>query len=98
MDATPAERTGHTTIEGRYATLQPLNADAHADTLFNSVQGHDSLWDYISDGPFPAREGFRASLVNKAVSTDPGILRLSTISPPMPWGMRPICGSSLRTV
>src|SRR3984893_2597986 len=71
MDPTPAERPRHTTIEGRYVTLQPLNADAHADTLFNSVQGHDSLWDYMSDGPFPDREAFRASIEKKAVSTDP---------------------------
>ena len=71
MDATPAERPRHTTIEGRYVTLQPLNADAHADTLFNSVQGHDSLWDYMSDGPFPDCEAFRASIEKKAVSIDP---------------------------
>jgi RimJ/RimL family protein N-acetyltransferase len=71
MDLTPAERPRHTTIEGRYVTLQPLNAGAHADTLFRSVQGHDSLWDYMGDGPFPSREAFRASLENKSVSTDP---------------------------
>ena len=71
MDATPAKRPRHTTIEGRYVTLQPLNADAHANTLFNSVQGHDSLWDYMSDGPFPDREAFRASIEKKALSTDP---------------------------
>jgi RimJ/RimL family protein N-acetyltransferase len=71
MDVTPAERPRHTTIEGRYVTLQPLNAGAHADTLFRSVQGHDSLWDYMADGPFPSREAFRASIENKSVSTDP---------------------------
>jgi RimJ/RimL family protein N-acetyltransferase len=71
MDATPAERPRHTLIEGRYVTLQALSGDAHADTLFNSVQGHDSLWDYMSDGPFADREAFRASIEKKAVSTDP---------------------------
>src|SRR3984893_3060447 len=71
MDATPAKRPRHTTIEGRYVTLQPLNADAQPNTLFNSVQGHDSLWDYMSDGPFPDREAFRASIEKKALSTDP---------------------------
>jgi RimJ/RimL family protein N-acetyltransferase len=73
MDTTPAERPRHTTIEGRYVTLQPLNADAHAHAhvLFNSVQGHDSLWDYMSDGPFPDRAAFRASIEKKAVSSDP---------------------------
>jgi RimJ/RimL family protein N-acetyltransferase len=71
MDVTPAERPRHTTIEGRYVTLQPLNAGAHADTLFRSVQGHDSLWDYMGDGPFPSREAFRASIENKSVLSDP---------------------------
>ena len=71
MDATPAERPRHTAIEGRYVTLQPLNASAHADTIFLAVQGHDSLWDYMGDGPFPSREAFRASIENKSVSADP---------------------------
>src|SRR5216684_8206288 len=71
MDVTPAEPPRHTTIEGRYVTLQPLNAAVHADTIFLAVQGHDALWDYMGDGPFPSREGFRASIENKAVSTDP---------------------------
>jgi RimJ/RimL family protein N-acetyltransferase len=71
MDATAAERPRHTTIKGRYVTLQPLNATAHADPIFHSVQGHDALWDYMGDGPFPSREAFRASIENKAVSTDP---------------------------
>jgi len=71
MDVTPAERPRRTTIEGRYVTLQPLNAAAHADTIFLSVQGHDALWDYMGDGPFPDQATFRASIENKAVSTDP---------------------------
>jgi len=71
MDVTPAERPRRTTIEGRYVTLQPLNAAAHADTIFHSVQGHDALWDYMGDGPFPDQATFRAGIENKAVSTDP---------------------------
>src|ERR1700730_779469 len=71
MDATPAERPRHTTIEGRYVTLEPLNADAHAHALFNSVQGHDLLWAYMSAGPLPDRAAFRASIEKKAVSGDP---------------------------
>jgi RimJ/RimL family protein N-acetyltransferase len=71
MDATPAERPRHTTIAGRYVTLQPLNAAAHADPIFFAVQGHDALWDYMGDGPFPSREAFRASIETKSVSSDP---------------------------
>ena len=71
MDSTPAERPRHTTIQGRYVTLQPLKAGTHADTIFHSVQGHDALWDYMGDGPFSSREAFRVSIENKAVSTDP---------------------------
>jgi RimJ/RimL family protein N-acetyltransferase len=71
MDASPAELPRHTIIEGRYVSLQPLNADAHADILFKTVQGHDSLWDYMSDGPFHDRRTFRASIEKKAASSDP---------------------------
>ena len=79
MDATPAERPSHATIAGRYIALEPLNAAAHADTLFDSVQGHDSLWDYMGDGPFADREAFRASIEKKAFTEDPLYLAIIDI-------------------
>ena len=39
-------------LEGSYARLEPLDADAHAVLLFRAYQGHDELWDYMPYGPF----------------------------------------------
>lgn len=39
-------------LEGRYARLVPLDADAHAALLHRAYDGHDWLWDYMSCGPF----------------------------------------------
>ena len=39
-------------LEGRYARLEPLAAEAHAALLYRAYAGHDWLWDYIPYGPF----------------------------------------------
>ena len=39
-------------FQGRYARLEPLNADAHAAVLFRAYEGEDWLWDYMPYGPF----------------------------------------------
>src|SRR5260370_38845562 len=73
VDTTPAQRPQHTTIEGRYVTLTPLDPQAHADTLWegSSGPGHDHLWTYLFTGPFPDRVAFDADLAAKAASQDP---------------------------
>lgn len=71
VDMAPAERPERVVLEGRTVTLVPLDAMAHGDDLFAAVVGHDSLWTYMSDGPFASREAFQASLGAKAQSQDP---------------------------
>lgn len=39
-------------LEGRYARLEPLDAEAHAALLFRAFEGHDDRWDYMPYGPF----------------------------------------------
>jgi RimJ/RimL family protein N-acetyltransferase len=39
-------------LEGRYARLEPLDADRHAALLFREFAGHDDLWTYMFSGPF----------------------------------------------
>ena len=39
-------------MTGRYAQLEPLNAEAHAALLFRAFEGQDQLWHYMYDGPF----------------------------------------------
>lgn len=45
-------------VEGRYARLEPLDADAHAALLYRAFQGHDAVWDYMPAGPFASSSQF----------------------------------------
>ncbi|MCA0871239.1 GNAT family N-acetyltransferase [Seohaeicola saemankumensis] len=49
--APPVVPTGEI-LQGRYARLEPLSADAHAALLFRAYIGHDAVWDYLPCGPF----------------------------------------------
>ena len=54
-------------LRGTYATLEPLNADAHAVALFDRFQGHDQVWDYMPYGPFETADTY-ASWIAETVS------------------------------
>ena len=73
IDATPAKLPERITIPGRYITLVPLNASAHADALWHATKGeeNDSLWLYLFDGPYRERTTFDAALQSKEASLDP---------------------------
>ncbi len=45
-------------LEGRYARLEPLEAEAHAALLFREFEGHDWVWDYMPAGPFGSAAQF----------------------------------------
>jgi RimJ/RimL family protein N-acetyltransferase len=49
---TPPPTPAGIRLEGRYAVLEPLDAEAHAALLFRAYEGHDALWDYMLCGPF----------------------------------------------
>ena len=72
VSANPARRPERTTLKGRYIHLVPLDAAAHADALYEPSHGPDreSLWRYMSDGPFSDRAAFRNSLERKAQAAD----------------------------
>ena len=59
-------------LEGRYARLEALDADAHAALLFKAFQGHDALWDYMPDGPFASASQFHRRVRENA--NDPGLV------------------------
>jgi RimJ/RimL family protein N-acetyltransferase len=73
VNATPAMRPRHTTLEGRVVNVAPLNPSVHADALFNATQGQDNerLWAYLFEGPFATRAAFDSHLKQKANSEDP---------------------------
>jgi len=49
---TPPPAPSGEVLEGRYAVLEPLDAETHAILLFRAYEGHDTLWDYMPYGPF----------------------------------------------
>ncbi len=73
VDPQPAKRPERVTLEGRFVTLTPLDAAAHADALFEAANGgeKDRVWDYLFDGPYMDREVFRENIAAKAKSEDP---------------------------
>jgi len=50
-------------MDGRWVTLEPLSAAKHASALWQAVEGHDAVWDWMGDGPY-ASEGELAAALN----------------------------------
>jgi RimJ/RimL family protein N-acetyltransferase len=74
VDAHPAKRPERVTLKGRWVTLVPLDAAAHADVLYEGSNGdaaREAVWAYLFDGPYSSRDEFRASIEAKARSSDP---------------------------
>jgi RimJ/RimL family protein N-acetyltransferase len=72
---TPGEmkRPERTTFEGRHVQLVPLDPAVHTAALYEGAHGpgHEALWRYLFDGPYPTLEAFRAALEKKAAMEDP---------------------------
>ena len=73
VDPRPTKRPERVTLPGRAVTLVPLDAEAHADSLFHKANGgeRDRVWTYLFDGPYADPQVFKASLAAKAQSEDP---------------------------
>lgn len=56
------------TLEGRYVTLVPLNAESHTADLWRGVEGHDEVWAWLSDGPYPSEPTLRQAIAEKQAS------------------------------
>ncbi len=71
VDATPAQRPGPVTLQGRYGRLEKLGPQHFVD-LWTALAGHDDIWTYIStDGPFARAAEFSAFLAKRAAAEDP---------------------------
>jgi RimJ/RimL family protein N-acetyltransferase len=68
----PARRPERAILRGKSVTLAPLDAETHAEALYEDSSGPDNenLWVYLSEGPFEDRASFRVELSNKAASID----------------------------
>lgn len=45
-------------LEGRYARLEMLDAEAHAGQLHRANSADDAIWDYLPYGPFASSAGY----------------------------------------
>jgi RimJ/RimL family protein N-acetyltransferase len=74
VDAHSAKRPERVTLKGRWVTLAPLDASAHAEALYEGSNGdaaRESVWTYLFDGPYHSLDEFRASIEAKSRSVDP---------------------------
>ena len=57
------------TLNGRYVTLEPLDADRHTAALWEAVRGHDEVWAWLSDGPYECEADLYQAIANKQASS-----------------------------
>jgi RimJ/RimL family protein N-acetyltransferase len=49
-------------LNGRYVTLEPLDAERHAAALWRAVEGHEELWTWLFDGPYASEAELRQAI------------------------------------
>jgi RimJ/RimL family protein N-acetyltransferase len=60
--------------DGQFVTLQPIQAEADVDDLYNGSHGNptvETLWTYMSYGPFADRQEMQQWLAECQASTEP---------------------------
>lgn len=70
---TPRQRPGRVTLEGRYCTLEPLDAARHAADLYAAYAqaGDGRDWTYMAVGPFADEASYAQYAQGAAASPDP---------------------------
>lgn len=72
-DWEPRPLPGREVLEGRYARLEPLDAERHAADLFaaNRLAEDGRRWTYLPYGPFDHLEDYEAWVTDMAAGDDP---------------------------
>lgn len=65
----PVPLPGDVTLTGRWVTLVPLSATQHAAALWQAVEGHDEIWQWLGDGPYASEAAFKEALKTKEMET-----------------------------
>ncbi len=58
-------------LQGRYARLEALDADAHAADLYRAFSADDAVWDYLPYGPFTSASAYHRWVRDTATGADP---------------------------
>ncbi len=66
-------------LEGRWARLEPLEADAHSGDLYRAVSSDDRLWDYMPYGPFSGAAAYHRWVKDRETSRDPVFLAIRNL-------------------
>jgi len=75
-DWTPPPRPEMDSLQGRYATLERLDATRHAADLFDCYAEDDGIWDYLPVGPFHSAAQFHRWAADAAQLADPYLLAI----------------------
>ena len=57
------------TLQGRYVTLEPLDAARHSAALWQAVSGHDELWTWLFDGPYASEANLHKAIEAKQAAS-----------------------------
>jgi RimJ/RimL family protein N-acetyltransferase len=74
VDVRPAKQPERVTLKGRWVTLAPLDARAHAEALYEGShrdETREAVWAYLFNGPFATPAEFAADVDVKAKAADP---------------------------
>ena len=63
-------------LQGRFARLEPLRADAHAALLYRAFDGHEAVWDYMPYGPFSSAAQYHRWVRDAEGKPDPFFLAI----------------------
>jgi RimJ/RimL family protein N-acetyltransferase len=65
VDWQPVPLAVSVTLEGRWATLEPLSAEKHTRALWLAVDARDEVWTWLADGPYRSEEELAQALTTK---------------------------------
>jgi RimJ/RimL family protein N-acetyltransferase len=64
-DWRPVPLPASVTLTGRWVTLEPLSAVRHTRALWQAVHGHDEVWRWLGDGPYPSEDALAEAVAAK---------------------------------
>jgi len=78
VDTRPAQRPQRIPLVGRYVDVVPVDASAHGDSLYAAATGPgtETIWTYLSVGPWTDRASLDAWLTQAERSEDPFVCAL----------------------
>ena len=78
VDARPAQRPQRIPLAGRYVDVVPVDASAHGDSMYVSATGPgtETIWTYLSVGPWPDRASLDGWLRQSECAEDPFVYAL----------------------